>query len=144
MCVISDPQTFLRWPYIMCVLLVTHDTFKVQITGSIGVLGDGVGVDFQCVHVVSVAGNHHVVPLVVVQRLVWVAFHQRRSIAQVEDVVDIPERAMQVSVYFQMICFFFVCFDSLNCVLISHGFYTGLASNISLKNSLEILSKKAV
>lgn len=104
----------------MCVLLVPHDTFKVQIAGSIGVLGDGVGVDFQCVHVVGVAGNHHVVPLVVVQLLVWVAFHQRGSIAQVEDVVDIPERTTKASAYFRMEKWWLLpCFDSLNCVLIS-------------------------
>lgn len=86
----------------MYVLLVTHDTFKVQIAGSIGVLGDGVGVDFQCVHVVSVTGNHHVVPLVVIQWLVWVAFHQRGSIAQVKDVVDIPKRTTKANTYFQI------------------------------------------
>lgn len=43
-------------------------------------------------YVVRVPGHHDIVPLVVVEWLVGVAFHQRRPVAEVEDVVDIPER----------------------------------------------------
>lgn len=76
MCVISDPQTFLRRPDIMCVLLVTHDTFKVQIAGSVGVLGDGARVDLKCVHIAVISRHHHIVPLVVIEGLVGVALHE--------------------------------------------------------------------
>lgn len=41
-------------------------------------------------HIVGVPGHHHVVPLVVVEWLVRVALHQRRPIAEIKDVVDIP------------------------------------------------------
>lgn len=41
-------------------------------------------------HVVAVAGDHHVVPLVVVERLVRVSLHERRPVAQIEDVMDVP------------------------------------------------------
>lgn len=113
----------------MCVLLVTHDTFQVQIAGSIGVLGDGVGVDFQCVHVVRVTGNHHVVPLVVIQLLVGVAFHQRGSIAQVENVVDIPARATKVNTYLQtgQCVLEKLWLRPSNCVLIGRGPFRGMA-----------------
>ena len=64
-------------------------TFEVQVAGSVGVLRDGVCVYLECVHVAGVARHHHVVPLVVVERLVRVAFHQRRAVAQVEHIVDV-------------------------------------------------------
>ena len=64
-------------------------TFEVQVAGSVGVLCDGVRVDLERVNVACVPGHHHVVPLVVVQRLVRVALHQRRPVAQVEHVVDV-------------------------------------------------------
>lgn len=67
-------------------------TFEVQVAGAIGVLGDGARVDLEGVYVVGVPGHHYVVPLVVVEGLVRVAFHQRRAVAEVEDVVDEPER----------------------------------------------------
>lgn len=51
-------------------------TFKVQVASAVGVLGDGAGVDLKRVHVVFVPGHHHVVPLVVIERLVGVALHE--------------------------------------------------------------------
>lgn len=51
-------------------------TFEIQVAGSIGVLGDGAGVGLEDVHVVVVPGHHHVVPLVVVERLLRVALHE--------------------------------------------------------------------
>lgn len=43
-------------------------------------------------NVVRVPGHHDIVPLVVVEWLVRVAFHQRRPVAEVKDVVDVSER----------------------------------------------------
>lgn len=40
-------------------------------------------------HVVGVPGDHHVVPLVVVERLVRVTLHQRRAVAEVKDIMDV-------------------------------------------------------
>lgn len=65
-------------------------TFQVQVAGSVGVLRDGARVDLEHVHVAVVAGDDHVVPLVVVERLVGVALHQRRAVAQVEHIMDVP------------------------------------------------------
>lgn len=59
-------------------------------------LGDGAGIDLQDVHVVVVAGDHHVVPLVVVERLVGVALHQRRPVAQVEHIMDVSAKTRGV------------------------------------------------
>lgn len=53
-------------------------------------LRDGAGVYLERVHVVVVAGHHDVVPLVVVERLVRVALHERRPIAQVKHIMDVP------------------------------------------------------
>lgn len=49
-------------------------------------------------YVVRVPGHHYIVPLVVVEWLIGVAFHQRRPVAKVEDVVDIPEREREKQV----------------------------------------------
>lgn len=38
-------------------------------------LGDGAGIDLEDVHVTVVAGDHHIVPLIVVERLVGVSLH---------------------------------------------------------------------
>lgn len=53
-------------------------------------LGDGTDIDLKRVHVIVVAGDDHVVPLVVIERLVRVSFHQRRAVSQVKDVMDEP------------------------------------------------------
>lgn len=63
-------------------------TFEVQVAGSIGVLCNGAWVDLEGMYIAGVPGHHHVVPLVVIEGLVWVALHQRRPIAQIKDVVD--------------------------------------------------------
>lgn len=60
-------------------------------------LGDGAGIDLQDVHVVVVAGDHHIVPLVVVERLVGVPLHQRRPVAQVEHIMDVSAKTRGVS-----------------------------------------------
>lgn len=43
-------------------------------------------------YVVGIPGHHYVVPLVVVERLVRVALHQRRPVAKIKDIVDIPNK----------------------------------------------------
>ena len=58
-------------------------------TGSARVLCHGARVDLEDVHIAVVPGDHHVVPLVVVERLVGVALHQRRPVAQVKHVMDV-------------------------------------------------------
>lgn len=55
-------------------------------------LGDGAGVDLKRVHVAVISRHHHIVPLVVVERLVGVALHERWTVAQVEDVMDVPAK----------------------------------------------------
>lgn len=67
-------------------------TFEVQVAGSVGVLRHGARVDLQRVYIVGIPGHHHVVPLIVVERLVWVALHQRRAVAEIKDVVNVPVR----------------------------------------------------
>lgn len=64
-------------------------TFQIQVLGAHGGLRGDFGVDLDRVQVVSVAGYVHVVPVVVVQRTVGVAFDQVRSVAQVGDVVQV-------------------------------------------------------
>lgn len=64
-------------------------TFQIQVFGAHGGLRGDFGVDLDRVQVVSVAGYVHVVPVVVVQRTVGVAFDQVRSVAQVGDVVQV-------------------------------------------------------
>ena len=53
-----------------------YHTFEVQVTGSVVVLGDGAGVGLEDVYVVVIQGHHHVVPLIVVERLLRVALHE--------------------------------------------------------------------
>lgn len=40
-------------------------------------------------YVIGIPGHHHVVPLVVIEGLVRVALHQRRPVAEIEDIVDV-------------------------------------------------------
>lgn len=63
-------------------------TFQVQVAGAIGVLSHGARVNLEGVYIVGVPGHHHIVPLVVVERLVRVALHERRAVAKVEDIMD--------------------------------------------------------
>lgn len=71
-------------------------TFEVQVAGSIGVLSNGAWVNLKCMYVVGVPGHHHVVPLVVVEWLVGVALHERWSVPEIEDVVDVTEKKRNV------------------------------------------------
>lgn len=66
-------------------------TFEVQVPGAVRVLRHGARVDLQRVHVIGVSGNHHVVPLIVIERLLGVSLHERRPVPEVKHVVDVPE-----------------------------------------------------
>lgn len=65
-------------------------TFEVEVLGTVDVLGDRLGVHFERVRVRGVSRDDHVVPLIVVERVVAVALQQTRPVAQVEHVVDEP------------------------------------------------------
>lgn len=85
-------------------------TFQVQVAGSVGVLGDGAGIDLKDVHVVVVPGNHYIVPKVVVQRPIWVPLHQRRSVSQVKNVMDVPAEQWRFTRIKSSFSRFFLCF----------------------------------
>lgn len=65
-----------------------HGTFEIEVLGSVDVLCNGLRVHFQRVCVGGVPGDDHVVPLVVVQRIVAVPLQQARPVPQVKHVVD--------------------------------------------------------
>lgn len=67
-------------------------TLKVQVLGSCGGLRGDLGVYLDHVEVVSVAGDDDVVPVVVVEGLVGVAFDQVGPISQVGHVVQVAGR----------------------------------------------------
>lgn len=50
-------------------------TFEVQVSGPVGVLGDGSRVDLERMHVVVISRHHDIMPLVVVKGFVRVALH---------------------------------------------------------------------
>lgn len=68
-----------RWPR----------TLQVQVFGSGRCLRGDLGVDLDGVEVVGVSGDDHVVPVVVVERLVGVAFDQVGPVPQVGHVVQV-------------------------------------------------------
>lgn len=43
-----------------------YPTFQIQILGTSSGLGGDLGVNFYCVKVVGVPGDHHIVPLVII------------------------------------------------------------------------------
>ena len=67
-------------------------TFEIKIAGAVGMLSDGARVNLERVDIGVVSGDHHAVPLVVIQRLLRVSLHERRPVAQVKDVVDVPAK----------------------------------------------------
>lgn len=64
-------------------------TLQVQVFGSCGCLCSDLGVNLDSVEVVGVSGNYDIVPVVVVEGLVWVAFDQVGSISQVGNIVQV-------------------------------------------------------
>lgn len=64
-------------------------TLQVQVLGSCGGLRGDLGVYFDRVEVVGVPGNDDVVPVVVVERLVGVAFDEVGPVSQVRHIVQV-------------------------------------------------------
>lgn len=64
-------------------------TLQVQVFGSCGRLCGDLGINLDSVEVVGVPGDYDIVPVVVVQGLVWVAFDQVGSISQVRHIVQV-------------------------------------------------------
>lgn len=64
-------------------------TLQIQVFGSSGGLCGDLGVNLDSVEVVGVPGDNDVVPVVVIQWLVGVAFDQMGSISQVGHIVQV-------------------------------------------------------
>lgn len=64
-------------------------TLQVQVLGPCGRLSCDLGINLDGVEVVGVPGDYDIVPVVVVQGLVWVAFDQVGSVPQVGHVVQV-------------------------------------------------------
>lgn len=73
-------------------LSTARRTLQVEVFGSNGGLRGDLGVDLDCVQVVDVSGDHHVVPVVIIQRLVGVSFNKVSTISQVCYVVQVAGR----------------------------------------------------
>lgn len=54
-------------------------------------MNDILGVDFEGMLIAVVSGDDHVVPLVVMQSSVTVAFNEVRPVTKVKHVMDVPE-----------------------------------------------------
>lgn len=67
-------------------------TFQIQIFGTIDDLSDYLGVHLQTVGVTAVPGDDHVVPLVVIQGAVTVAFDHIGTIAEIKHIVYVPAK----------------------------------------------------
>lgn len=67
-------------------------TFQIQIFGTVDNLSDHLSVHFQAVSVTVVPGDDDVVPLVVIQGAVTVAFDHVGTVSKVKYVVDVPRR----------------------------------------------------
>lgn len=72
-------------------------TFQIQVLGSVDILCDGLCVHLQCVCVGGVPRDNHVVPLVVIERVVAVPLQQARPVPQVKHVVDETGKAQRDS-----------------------------------------------
>lgn len=64
-------------------------TFQVQVFGSCGRLCGDLGINLDSVEVVGVPGDYNIVPVVVIQWLIGVAFDQVGSIPQVRHIVQV-------------------------------------------------------
>lgn len=53
---------------------------------------DDLGIDLEGMQIAVVSGYDHIVPLVVVQSSVTVAFNKVRAVTEVKDIMDVPER----------------------------------------------------
>lgn len=67
-------------------------TFQIQIFGTVDDLSDYLGVDFQAVGIAVVPRDDNIVPLVVIQGAVTVAFDHIGTIAEIKHIVYVPTR----------------------------------------------------
>lgn len=67
-------------------------TFQIQIFGTIDDLSDYLGVDFQAVGIAVIPSDDNIMPLVVIQGAVTVAFDHIGTIAKIKHIVYIPMR----------------------------------------------------
>lgn len=67
-------------------------TFQIQIFGTVDDLSDYLGVDFQAVGIAVVPRDDNIVPLVVIQGVVTVAFDHIGTIAEIKHIVYVPTR----------------------------------------------------
>lgn len=65
-------------------------TFKIQIFGTIDDLSDHFSIHFQAVCITVISGDDNIVPLVVIERTVTVAFDNIRSISKVKYIMYVP------------------------------------------------------
>lgn len=72
--------------------IFTRFTFQIQIFGTIDNLSDHLSVHFQAVGVTVVPGDNDVMPLVVIQGAVTIAFDHIGAISEVKHVVYVPVR----------------------------------------------------
>lgn len=64
-------------------------TFQIQVFSPHGGLRGDLGVDLHCVEVIGVAGDHHIMPVVVVERCVRIAFDEVSAVSQVRNVMQV-------------------------------------------------------
>lgn len=77
-------------------------TFQIQILGTIDDLSDYLGVHFQAVGITVVPSDDNVVPLVVIQRTVTVAFDHIGTIAKIKHIVYVPTRDTKAYTHFRV------------------------------------------
>lgn len=65
-------------------------TFKIQIFGTIDDLSDHFSIHFQAVCITVISGDDNIVPLVVIERTVAVAFDNIRPISKVKYIMYVP------------------------------------------------------
>lgn len=65
------------------------NTFQIQVLGSHGSLCGDFGVYFDSVKVVCISWDHHIVPVIVIQRCVGISFDEMSSISQIWHIMEI-------------------------------------------------------
>lgn len=85
----------------------TCRTLQVEVFGSDGGLRGDLGVNLDSVQVIDVSGDHDVVPVVIIQRLVGVSFNEVSTVPQVCYVVQVAGRRKEGNIFNR-------CFKHLN------------------------------
>lgn len=71
-------------------IILLEFTFKIQIFGTIDDLSDHLSIHLQAVCITVISGDDNIVPLVVIERTVTVAFDNIRSISKVKYIMYVP------------------------------------------------------